>query len=586
MNTKRRFYAVYSIILTLAVSSLLLNGCNRANKTLAELGDEKVTLGEFEKQYLKTLSSPDSAKLKSFEDRKQFLDLYINFRLKVKDGRERGLMLSEEIKKDVDEYVKNLYPSFLIDKEVVEPHIEKLYDKKKEEVRASHILINLAEKPTPQDSVAAYQKADSIIQMLKDGGDFNELAVKYSSDRTVLQNKGDLYYFTGGMTVDEFEDIVFALSVGEYTKKPVRTMFGLHIVKLTDKKPRIESIRASHILIQDKRDSVGKMTDSLITYQKALDIFNRIKNGEDWNTLCQQFTEDPGSKPNNGDLGYFERRRMTQSFDSAVFVAKTGDIIGPIRTQYGWHIIKKVDEKPLSSFEKQKEQLKQEYKRTNKYKQDYAAFIEKLKGKYNFKSADDGFNYLRSKLDSSKSIADYNVDSLIPSTDRNKVIAQFDGGTITVQDMLNHLNINKDFQRTAFTNEGLNNIISSASEQNILRLAAEKSKIKDDKDFISTVKDYENGLLVFRIDQDELWSKVRVLDEDMQSFYKANMNKYTTKDSAGTDVPKSFEDAKAQLSNDVQQLKFKEIEKKYLDGLREKYPVKIYDEVLRDAFKD
>jgi peptidyl-prolyl cis-trans isomerase SurA len=102
--------------------------------------------------------------------------------------------------------------------------------------------------------------------------------------------------FHRGMTVDEFEDAVYDLKVGEYTKKPIRTMFGLHIVKLTDRKPRLESIRASHILIQDKRDSLGTVIDSVQTSQLALDIYNRIKNGEDFTTLAAQFSEDPATK--------------------------------------------------------------------------------------------------------------------------------------------------------------------------------------------------------------------------------------------------------------------------------------------------
>src|SRR5437867_10473420 len=222
--------------LILFSSSLLLINCNRTKKTLAEIGDEKVTLGEFEKNYLKDPkvgNNIDTARNKPIEEKREYLNLYIKFRLKVKDARERGLLNDASIQKEIDEYKKTFSPNYLIDKEVVDEEIQKLYERKKEEVRASHILINLAENPRPEDSVAAYQKADSVIQRLKNGEDFGDLALQYSQDRTVRQNRGDLYYFTGGMTVDAFEDAVYNLRVGDFTKQPVRTIFGLHIIKLT-----------------------------------------------------------------------------------------------------------------------------------------------------------------------------------------------------------------------------------------------------------------------------------------------------------------------------------------------------------------
>lgn len=572
-----------SLLLIIAFSS---TDCSRQNKTLAEIGDEKITLGEYEKQYLKTLNNIDSAKSKSMDDRRQFLNLYINFRLKVKDARERGLLNNADIQKDVAEYKKNYSPTYLVDKEVVNDAIKKLYERKKEEVRASHILITLAEHPSPQDSIAAYQKADSVLQRLKSGEDFGKLADEYSQDRTVKQNHGDLYYFTGGMTVDAFEDAVYDLKVGDYTKKPVRTIFGLHIIKLTDRKPRLESIRASHILIQDKRDSTGKVIDSVQTYQRALDVYNKAKGGEDFAGLVSQFSEDPGSKPNQGDLGFFDRRRLTQPFDSAAFSMKVGEISQPVRTQYGWHIIKKTEEKPYLSFDKQLENLKSEYKKTKKFKDDYSAYIDGLKSKYDFKIDNTGFAFLRSKFDTTKTIADYNLDSLFSQGDKDRVIATLKDGQIKISDVINHLNVNRDFQRTVLNDTTIKSIVNSASEQSLLNKRAADAGVEKDDEYISSIKEYENGLLVFRVDQDELWTKVKIADPDMMSYYQSNKTKYMKTDSTGKQVPKQFEEVKAEISNDLQQVKFKEIEKNYIETLKQKYPVKINENVLMDAFKD
>lgn len=579
-------FKMYGFLLAITLLAFTVTNCNKAGKTLVELGDDKITLGEFEKQYLKTVGNLDSAKNKSIEDKRQFLNLYINFRLKVKDARERGLLSNPEIQKDVEEYKRNFAPTFLVDKEIVNQKVEDLYEKRKDEVRASHILINLAETSSPQDSILAYQKADTIIQKLNDGVEFSELALQYSMDRTVNANKGDLYYFTAGMTVPEFEEAVYNLKVGDYTKKPVRTMFGLHIIKLTDRKPRTVSVRISHILLQDKRDSLGMIVDSLATYQKALEVYNKAKGNEPFETLVQQFSEDMGSKATNGDLGNVERRRLAQPIDSAAFSMGVGDIAGPIRTPYGWHIVKKFSEKKVESLEKEFETIKNEYKKTKAYKDDYAKYVETLKQKFGYKIIDAGVAFLRSKFDTTKGVADYNLDSMFSQQDRDVVLAEFDGEKVKISDMMNHLNINRDFSRMGLTEQTIRSIINSSAEGLVLNKKARESNLEKDEDFAANITDYENGLLVFRIDQDELWSKVKVSETDIAAYYQSNKTKYTKADSTGKQVEKSLDEAKAEISNELQQVKYKDSEKAYLDALRQKYPVKIHEDVLAETFKD
>lgn len=583
---KLKTLKMFGILLVITIIAFSSSNCSRANKTLADLGNEKITLGEFEKQYLKTVGSIDSARNKSMDDKREFLNLYINFRLKVKDARERGLLNNPDIQKDVAEYKKNYSPTYLVDKEIVETEVKNLYDRRKDEVRASHILLNLPENSPPQDSIAAYQKADSIIQRLDKGEDFGALALEYSQDRTVKMNNGDLYYFTGGMTVPEFEDAVYDLKVGNFSKKPVRTMFGLHIVKLTDRKPRIEAVKIGHILIQDKRDSLGNTIDSAATYQRALDVYNKAKNGESFEALVDQFTEDPGSKNMKGDLGFVERRRLAQPIDSAAFIIKVGDIAGPIRSPYGWHIVRKTDEKKVGSFEKEFESMKNEYKKTKKYKDDYAKYVETLKGKYDFKILNEGLSLLKSKFDTLKTISDYNLDSLFNPQEKETVLATYSDGRVKVADFINHMVTNRDFSRMALTDQTLLAIINSSSENPILNKRASDANVEKDEEYLANVTDYENGLLVFRIDQDELWSKVKLSDADLMSYYESNKSKYSKTDSAGKQIFNPFDEVKAQISNELQQLKYKDSEKAYLDSLREKYPVKIYEEVLAETFKD
>ena len=582
MNKKKYYFHVLSLII-ISLVTVIVSCSSKKKIVLAEIGDEKLYLHEYENQFLKTTNNIDSARNKSMEEKKEFLDLLIKFRLKVRDARDRELLNSPEIQQDLNEYKKNFVSTFLIDKEVVEPNIKQLYERKKYEVRASHILVNLSQTPSVEDSLKAYQKADLILKKLEDE-DFETVARTMSDDKTAQQNGGDLYYFTGGMTVEEFEEVVYNLNVGDITKEPVRTMFGLHIVKLTDKRKRNDGIRASHILIQDKKDSLGNITDSVGTLNTAIEVLKRIKNGEDFATVAKEVSEDPGSKDNGGDLGFFDRRRMVQPFDSAAFSLDVGEVSDLVRTPFGWHIIKLTEIKEFSPFEEQKESLKSEYKRGQMFRAAYTKYMGNAREDYNFTIDPSGLKFLISKFDSTRTINEANVDSLFTGEDRKVVLATFKDGQIIVEDMVQYLNTNRDYGSNAPITKKLVQIIEGASEMPILNLIAVRENIEDDEDYKKLLADYEDGLLTFKIDQEELWSKIKINDEEMQKYFDTHKADYTIKEN-NEDKVRPFEEVKSEISSKLQQEKFKELETAYIDRLKQKYPVVIHEEVIAKAFE-
>lgn len=579
-------YPLYFALIIISCLAISLVSCSsKKTKVVAEVGDEKIYLEDFEDQYLKTVTSLDSAKKTTLDERKQFLDLLIKFKLKVKDARERGLLESADIQNDLTEYKKNFLSTFLIDQKVVEPNIENLYEMKKYEVRASHILVNLPPTATPEDSVKAYQKAQQIMDRLENGEEFTAVAKEMSEDQTVQQNGGDLYYFTGGMTVPEFEDAIYKMKVGDVTKEPIKTQFGLHIVKLTDKKERVESIKASHILIQNKTDSLGNVTDTLEAYNKAMDLWNRVKNGEDFGELAKQNSQDPGSAPNGGDLGYFDRRRMVQEFDSAAFSLSVNQISDVIKTRFGYHIIKLTDIKEYQPFEKQKEQLKSEFKRSQQYKGAYTKYLEEVQTKVDFEIKEDGLAFMRTKMDSNQVIASNNMDSIFVEQDKETVVATYDGGEIKIRDVIAYLGTNKEFANNAANYNTIVSIIKGAGEMPMLNIMADKENVEDNEDYLALLKEYEDGLLSFKIDQEELWSKIQIAEPELMSYYEANKEKYAYKDGEETKY-REFNEVRSEVSNILQQEKFKEMEKQYIENLKQKYPVVIKEEVLTEAFAE
>jgi peptidyl-prolyl cis-trans isomerase SurA len=585
LQAKKRFIKVSSLLLFLVLVTLA--ACSSKKKqVVAEIGDEKIYLGEYENQYLKTQNNLDSAKNSSMENRKEFLDLYIKYRLKVKDARERGLLKSDDIQNDLNQYKSNFVTSFLIDKEVVEPQIKSLYDKKEYEVRASHILVNLPQQnKSVEDSIKAYQKANDILKKLKDGTPFEQVAFEMSEDNSAKQNYGDLYYFTAGMTVPEFEDAVYKLKVGDYTKEIVRTPFGLHIVKLTDKRKRSNGIRASHILIQEQKDSLGKTVDSLATYDKAKQVLARIRNGEDFATVATEVSQDPGSAQKGGDLGFFDRRRMVQPFDSVAFLLKVGEVSDLVRTPFGWHVIKVTDIKEYEPFEKQKETLKGDFKRGPQFKSDYTKYLDKARKSFDFEIKQDGIALLKSKLDSMKTFSQFNLDSLFSPQEKETVIATYKDGKVSITDFVSYLGRNRDFMASMATTENLSSVINNSADNAILMKVAVKENVEKDPDYIAQLTEYENGLLSFKVDQEELWRNIKITPEELSAYYESNKDKYSFTDSNKVKT-RPFDDVKSEISNILQQDRFKQLEAQYVENLKKKYPVKVNDAVLADAFKN
>ena len=587
MNKNIKFYT-YLFPLTVLLLITVFIGCSSKRKTaVAEVGDEKISLYEFENSFLKSVgNNTDTAKVSNLNRRKDHLALMINLKLKVNEAKAKGYLNLPDIQEDLNNFKKNYLSTFLTDKEVVEPNIKELWERKKYEVRASHILINLAATTTPDDSVKAYQKAEEVIKRLKNGDDFALVAKDMSDDASTKGNGGDLYYFTGGMTVPEFEDAIYSLKIGEYSKKPIRSSFGLHIVKLTDKKKRFDGIRVSHILIADIIDSVtGKVIDTVTSYNKIKEIAEKIKNGGDFASLANEFTEDKGSKGKGGDLGFFDRRRMVQAFDSAAFSLKVGEVSGIVRTPYGWHILKLTEVKEYQPYEKQRENLKSEFKRGMLYRTAYDKYVEKCRADYKFELDQNGVNLFASKLDSLKTYSVLNLDSLFSDQDKQVIVAKYKGGDLKIKDVIQHFDDTKDLSPNAALYSTVVKLIQNTAEKPILNLIAEKEKIDKDDDYVDLYNDYINGILRSKLENEEINSKIKINDNDINTYYDKNKEKYVFTDNNEKKY-KTVEEVRGEITQTLQNEKTAELEKSYMETLKQKYTVKIFDNVLEKAFKD
>ena len=358
------------------ISILSLFGCGTSNPIVATIGDDKITLNYFEDNYAKNNGGWDTSAVSSIEDRQKFLDLLIKFKLKVKEARAQNLEKDSAIINEMDSYNTSVAQSYMIEKDVVAPGMQQLYSRKKDEVHASHILFRLKPGASPEDTLRAYELAINTIPQIP-LIPFDTLASKYSEDPSAKTNYGDLGFFSGGRMVPEFEDACYSLKPGEYTKTPVRSQFGYHIIKVAGYQPNPGSVRISHILLRFNESSM----DTAAVRDTILMIYRKLKSGASFGEMVQKYSQDPQKAKNNGDIGLYERDRIPPKIADVFFKMKVDSISEPMRFNYGYHIFKLTEKKPMPSFAEMENDLKELYKQV-RYNYEYNQYTRGLRAKY------------------------------------------------------------------------------------------------------------------------------------------------------------------------------------------------------------
>ncbi|HLP14951.1 MAG TPA: peptidylprolyl isomerase [Bacteroidota bacterium] len=504
-------------------------GCgSQKAATVAEIGTEKVSLQEFETMFAKNNGGWDGASKTSIEDREKFLDLYVKYKLKVKEAYARGYDKDPELKGELNEYRKNLALTYLIDKEITGPALEEMYARRSQEVRASHILVMVKENAPPADTLAAYNKAMAIIDSLKSGRSFEELAVRNSQDPSAANNKGDLYYFTGGSMVPEFESAVFSLKVGEVTMVPVRTQFGYHIIKVTDKKANPGQVNPAHIMKRLTRTSSA--ADSLKARTEMQAVLDSLKAGVDFAELAKRHSDDTWTAPQGGDLGMIERRRTVKEFDSVAFSLKPGQISGIVATPFGLHIIKVLSFQPVKPFAEMVPDLKAEYQRT-RYQSDYNRLVEQIKRQYGYTQNAQALQAFASAVDTTKTTSDAKWDSTVSKSVRAQTLLTFAGTAVSIDTVITLAKTNSELQGVVLK-DGVAAVKTIADKVGTNLVMEHHARQMEDKfpRFKSTMKEYEEGILLFKAEQEEVWNKVAAKDSLLRIYYKENASKYTWPD--------------------------------------------------------
>ncbi len=505
----------------IVLASLLLSSCTpkHADIIVAKFDDEQIKMNEFEKMYAKNSGSYEEAKDDSLSQLKNFLDLYVNFKMKLRDAYVRGFDSNQELNQELKDYEKKVGVSYILEKKILEPGLKNLYDKRKYELRVSHLMI----RPDSTGDQAAKELALAILDSIRHGANFSDMVKKYSDDSYSKNIGGDIYYVTAGLLPPEFEDAAYATPVGSVYPSVVHTRYGYHLIKVTDRRERIPQIKASHILVNF--NGPDGQVDTAYARAKIDTVMQKLKAGADFAELAKEYSDDPGSAKNGGDLGFFGRRMMVKEFDEAAFNLKPGEISDIVKTNFGYHIIKLTDQKPYPSFDEDKEELEKVFKQT-RYQTEYDSLIDKLKDNYGFHLNEQVLSEVLKNADSLRvgsQIRNYDELKNQPLVTYNKV------DTIRVQAAIERMNSERQNMNRLIDSEILNSTINKLVGDSLLSLAA-LDLDKTDPEFASLMDDYRNGIYVFKLQDDEVWSQINADSSKLNDYYEKTKDDYVWPD--------------------------------------------------------
>lgn len=526
----------FSCILTLSSVAMAQD----ANQALFTVDGKPVEMDEL--VYLiskgKNTDAPTSGV--SREEFEENLDLFINYKLKVREAEALGLDQTEEFSREFSSFKETLIYPYLIKNSLEEGELRKVYSRMQEVIRASHILFQFPPNASSEDSLIVLKMALKVRGEIENGGSINNLAVQYSDDPSSKMNKGDLGYFTSLQMVQPFEDAAYNLQVGQLSD-PVLSSFGYHIIQVQDRQPNPGEVRVSHILVRFDSEDPNQEENAR---RKISDIYAEIqKESTIWEDIVKTFSEDPATNQRGGILPWFGVGNMIPEFEMAAFsLTEIGEVSPPLKTQYGYHILRLEEKKPIASFEEMEESIRSRILRDSRSGMIQSQVVAIQKARYGFVENENSISNLGQSLNSTtKSTFE---SSLAANTLGNSPLFTLQGKTYTASDLAAYM---KEEEISPRIKGGTFDIWYDRFVANTLAVTEEKDLEANNKEYQMLLKEYRDGILLFSLMNQEVWQKGITDSLGQVDFYKKNIERFQWKNRVEAFVVKVLD--RSQLEN-------------------------------------
>ena len=526
------------IVLVFVLSFSVSVFSQKRDKTLITIDGEKITVSEFKRTYEKNLDVIESQDSKNLINN---LDLFINFKLKVKEAYALKLDTLSSYKKEIETYKSQLSAPYLQDTTFLGQLVKDAYFRTKNEVKAKHILIRMKKDALPKDTLIAYTKIIKLRDRIIAGEDFEAIATQFSEDKSARNdsktgrkgNGGNLGYFSAFRMVYPFEVAAYSTKVGQISM-PFKTQYGYHIMKVDAVRESKGEIEAAHILIRDT---------SVKGKQKIDSIYDKLNRNEKFEDLAKQYSEDTGSKNNGGKLGKFGSGRMVKPFSDAAFgLENINDFSEPFKTDFGWHIVKLLKKHPVKSFEEMKMDLKKKVKNNSRMQLSKKAVVNKLKKQYSIIENEEAKIILNKK-----NIRTVSKDSL------QGTIITINNKNISQEEFVNYIKNRRNLP--------IFKLFENFKDEQIMEYYKE-NLIHTEPEYAYILNEYQDGLLLFELMQEKIWSASSKDTLGLKKYFTTNSKKYKSDD---------LKSVKGQVMNDYQNF----LDKSWIEELRNKSEIKV-----------
>jgi peptidyl-prolyl cis-trans isomerase SurA len=490
------------------------------DQVLMKVDGRDVSAGEFTRMYLK--SSETGKSPGNIDD---YLQQFITFKLKVADAIHAGIDTTKAFRTELNGYRNQLAQNYLTDSQVKEKLLQKTYQRSLIEINAWHILVSCPEGAKPEDTLNAWQKASAIRERILSGESFEEVARGTSDDPSVKINGGNLGYFTVFQMIMPFEDAAYTLKKGVISE-PVRTPYGYHIIKVTDKRASRGKVLVAHIM-KDSPPGISEK-EAKQAEESINDIYKELQTGASFSSLAAKYSDHKESASNGGKLGWFGTGEIIPAFSEAAFaISDTGNYTKPVRTVYGWHIIKLLARKAPGTFEETRSYLESKINQSYLNALSKKSFIDKLKKEYNFTI--------------NQTVRDWfvkNTDTLIISGsskyDRSKMPAgnlySFADQRLTTREFASFIEKRGSILVTKDPAYFINQTIDANISDRIMKY---ENSILEKKypDFRYLMNEFHDGILLFEISGRKVWNKVQEDSTGLERYYDDHKQNYLTRKS-------------------------------------------------------
>jgi peptidyl-prolyl cis-trans isomerase SurA len=515
-----------SVIILAFLSATTVFSQNK-KEVLMTIDGKPVYANEFKRVYLKNL---DLVQDESQKDIDGYLQLFIDYKLKIAEAETQGLDKESTYKSEYSKYRDQLSRNYLFEDKVTEELAKEAYERGKEDINASHILIRVDYESVPQDTLAAYNKIKSIRDRAVKGEDFAQLAKTYSEEPGAKETGGNLGYFTVFNMVYPFENAAYNTKVGEISKI-VRTTFGYHILKVNDRRSKMPKIAVSHIMISDKK---GARTFN--PEERINELYTMLKQGESFESLAKQFSDDKNSAVKGGKLNAFTKGDLrAPEFENAAYELKNiGDISKPVKTDFGWHIIRLDEKLPEESFEQQKESLEKRVTEGDRSKIVTNAINNKIKEKYGFKKGESFLPYFDTYVTDDVLKRKW-IMNPIPN-DMEKTLFTIGDKKLGYTDFAKFIAGRQKTTRPYKQKEALLVDLYDEFETENLKDYFKEHLEDENEDYAAILTEYRDGLLIFDVMNKNIWQKAKNDSLGLQEYYNKTKQDYQWKQRVDAEI--------------------------------------------------